>query len=159
MMAGRGVWAVTMWTAGRMPSLVCFGPRRVEASLLGTLVLERWEQMAGTFDDLVIDEFAVLPDRFRAVVHAGTVAQLELALAWFRAALAQEARLAGLSTTGAVWETGSDLTPIETPEELLSWRRRIRTGRSLGLSGRMPTEPPDLGELEKRTERPATLPA
>ena len=159
MAAGRGVWSVTMWTAGRMPSLVTFGARTIEASLLGSLVLERWEQMAGTFEDLVVDEFAILPDRFRAVVHAGTVAQLELALAWFRAALAQEARLACLSTTGVVWESGSDLVPIETPEELLSWRRRIRTGRALGLSGRLPAAVPELAAIARPADARAGLPA
>lgn len=135
---GGGIWAVTMWTAGRVPSLVTFATARMGASLLGRLVLERWEQMADSFDELTVDEFAILPDRFRAVVHSPGLAQIELALAWFRAAVAQEARLAGLAANGAVWETGSDLIPIESAEELVSWRRRIRTGQALGLSGRVP---------------------
>lgn len=139
-MANTGVWALTLWTAGRVPSLVSFGPKRIEASLLGTLVLERWHQMARAFPDLIIDEFAILPDRFRAIVHAPTVAQIELALAWFRAAIAQESRLARLSASGVVWETGPELEPVDTVEELQSWRRRIRTGRSLGLSGRLPND-------------------
>jgi hypothetical protein len=132
------VWSVTLWTAGRQPSLVKFGPVRITASLLGDLVLERWAQVAQVFADIIVDEFAILPDRFRAIVHAPSIAQLELAMAWFRAAVAQEARLANLSGTGIVWETGSDLVAIECAEELVGWRRRIRTGRALGLSGRMP---------------------
>lgn len=157
MATGYGVWAVTMWTAGRLPTLVTFGPKRIQASLLGALVLERWEQMATTFIDMTVDEFAILPDRFRAIVHAETVAQLELGLAWFRAALAQEARLANLSSTGAVWETGSDMVPIESIDELTSWRRRIRTGRSLGLSGRLPDQAPEPPPFDAAT-RPVRRP-
>lgn len=137
-MTRTGILAVNFWTAGRAPSLVTFGERHVGPSLLGLLVLERWAQMATVFPALTLDEFAVLPDRFRALVHSPSMAEVELAIAWFRAAVGQEARLAGLAAAGIVWEYGHDLHPVESPEELASWRRRIGTGRLLGLSGRLP---------------------
>lgn len=132
------VWALSLWTAGRVPSLVDFGAGRIGPSLLGRLVLERWEQMASTFPEIALDEYAILPDRFRALVHAAVAAQIELALAWFRAAVAHEARLARLSTSGVLWEMGADLAAVENLDEWISWRRRIRAGRALGLSGRLP---------------------
>ncbi|MGE3618795.1 MAG: hypothetical protein AB7L66_23210 [Gemmatimonadales bacterium] len=132
------VWAVTLWTAGRLPSLVEFGAGRIGPSLLGRLVLERWEQLAAVFPEVVVDEYAILPDRFRALVQSPVAAQIELAVAWFRAALAQESRLAGLSGTGIVWEVGVELLLLESVDEWIGWRRRIRTGRSLGLSGAPP---------------------
>ncbi len=139
MSVSSGIFAVTLWTAGRMPTLVSFERRGVAVSLLGRLVLERWGQLATAFRELTIDEFAILPDRFRAVVHCRSPAHLELGLAWFRAAVAQEARLAKLSKSGIVWETGSDVTAIESADELMSWRRRVRAGRALGLSGSLPS--------------------
>ncbi|MEZ4455424.1 MAG: hypothetical protein R2882_02565 [Gemmatimonadales bacterium] len=132
------VWTVTLWTAGRLPTLVEFGAGRIGPSLLGRLVLERWEQLAAVFPELAVDEYAILPDRFRALVQSPVAAQIELAVAWFRAALAQESRLAGLSGTGVVWEVGVELLLLESVEEWIGWRRRIRTGRSLGLSGPPP---------------------
>lgn len=140
--ASSGIYAVTLWTAGRMPTLVSFDRRGVAVSLLGRLVLERWGQLASAFRELTIDEFAILPDRFRAVVHCLSPADLELSLAWFRAAVAQEARLAGLSQSGVVWESGGDIIALESADELMSWRRRIRAGRALGLSGSLPTGVP-----------------
>ena len=133
-----GIWAVTLWTAGRVPTLVTFGPRQVTASLIGALVLERWGQLNAFFPKVVVDEFAVLPDRFRALVHTPNLAELELALAWFRTTIVQEARLAALTRSPVIWESGHELLAVETAEELLTWRRRIRAGRSLGLSGKLP---------------------
>lgn len=133
-----GIWAVTFWTAGRIPSLVTFGTRRISASLLGALVLERWGQLNSHFPKVAVDEFAVLPDRFRALVHAPSLAELDRAVAWFRTATIQEARLASLTRSSVVWETGQELMAVETAEELVSWRRRIRAGRALGLSGALP---------------------
>lgn len=139
-----GIYAVTLWTAGRLPSLVSFNGRSVAVSLLGRLVLERWGQLASAFRELTIDEFAILPDRFRAVVHCRSPADLELGLAWFRAAVAQEARLARLSLSGVVWESGGDVIAVESADELMSWRRRIRAGRALGLSGSLPAGLPSV---------------
>ncbi len=133
-----GIWAVTLWTAGRVPTLVTFGLRQVAASLLGAMVLERWSQLTAFFPRVVVDEFAVLPDRFRALLHPPNRAELELALAWFRTTIAQEARLASLSRSGVIWEVGHEIMAVETAEELVTWRRRIRTGRALGLSGKLP---------------------
>ena len=135
-----GIWAVTLWTAGRVPSLVTFGPKQVTASLLGTMVLERWGQLGTFFPKVTVDEFAILPDRFRVLLHTPNVAELELSLAWFRTTIAQEARLAALSRSGVIWEVGHEILAVETAEELVTWRRRIRTGRALGLSGKVPDE-------------------
>ena len=95
-MRSARIWTITLWMAGRLPGLVDFSGTRVGPSLLGKLVLERWEQLGTVFPEVALDEYAVLPDRFRALLHAPVVAQVELALAWFRAAVAQEARLAEL---------------------------------------------------------------
>lgn len=141
------IWGLSLWTAGRVPSLVDFSGGRIGPSLLGRLVLERWEQTAATFPELSLDEFAVLPDRFRALVHAPVVAQVELALAWFRAALAHEARLAELSASGVLWEMGAELIAVESLDEWITWRRRIRAGRALGLSGRLPDPAVGYGAL------------
>lgn len=154
-MRSARVWSITLWTAGRTPGLVDFGGCRVGPSLLGRLVLERWEQLASVFPEVSLDEFAVLPDRFRALVHARVVAQVELALSWFRAALAHEARLARLSDSGLLWEVGAEIGPIESLEEWLSWRRRIRAGRALGLSGRLPQVPAVLSGNGTSTESPS----
>lgn len=133
-----GIWAVTLWTAGRVPSLVAFGTKRVDASLLGRLVLDRWGGIPSRFPDLVIDEFAILPDRFRALVHTPRLRRLERAVLWFKAAVSREARVTALSFRSHLWETGAELQPVAAAEELVSWRRRIRTGRALGLSGSLP---------------------
>jgi len=133
-----GIWTVTLWTAGRVPSFVAFGARRVDASLLGRLVLDQWGGMPSRFPDLVIDEFAILPDRFRALVHAPGARRLERAVLWFKAAVSRQARIASLSHRSHLWETGAELQPVAEASELASWRRRIRTGRALGLSGRLP---------------------
>ncbi len=135
-----GIWAVTLWTAGRVPSLVAFGAKRVEASLLGRLVLDQWRSVPGRFPDLIVDEFAVLPDRFRALVHTSSLRRLERAVLWFKATIGREARVAAVSGRSHLWETGAELQPVAAAEELASWRRRIRTGRALGLSGRLPDD-------------------
>ena len=133
-----GIWAVTLWTAGRVPSLVAFGTKRVDASLLGRLVLDRWGSLPSRFPDLIIDEFAILPDRFRALVHTAHHRRLERAVLWFKASVSREARTTALSIRSHLWETGAELQPVAAAEELASWRRRIRTGRALGLSGQLP---------------------
>ncbi len=133
-----GIWSITLWTAGRVPSLVAFGTKRIEASLLGRLVLERWGSLPSRFPDLILDEFAILPDRFRALAHAADRHRLERAVTWFKAAVSREARVTALSARSHLWEIGVELHGVVAAEELASWRRRIRTGRALGLSGRLP---------------------
>ncbi|MSR01583.1 MAG: hypothetical protein EXR94_02415 [Gemmatimonadetes bacterium] len=135
-----GIWTVTLWTAGRIPSFVAFGTKRVDASLLGRLVLDRWRDIPTRFPELIVDEFAILPDRFRALVHISSLRRLERAVLWFKATIGREARVTALPCPNHLWETGAELQPVAAAEELASWRRRIRTGRALGLSGRLPDD-------------------
>ena len=100
------------------------------------------------FPDLIIDEFAILPDRFRALVHTTHHRRLERAVLWFKASVSREARTTALSIRCHLWETGAELLPVAAAEELASWRRRIRTGRALGLSGQLPGD-----ELPFRSHR------
>jgi hypothetical protein len=104
------------------------------------------------FPALTLDEYAVLPDRFRALVHVPGLTELETALAWFRTTVAEEAKLAWLTVSGILWECGHELQPVDSLEELASWRRRIRTGRALGLSGRLPEAGDRRGRSEHRPE-------
>lgn len=133
-----GIWAVTLWTAGRVPTLVTFGPRHMAASQLGRLALDQWKRINLLFPNIAVDEHALLPDRFRALVHAPSLTELELGLAWYRSVTAAEARQARLTRSSVIWEFGHDRMAVETAEELVTWRRRLRTGRAMGLSGGIP---------------------
>ena len=138
MPARCGIWTITLWTAGRVPSLVTLSRPRIGASLLGTLTLDLWGTLNTRFPPLTLDEFALLPDRFRALLHTEADKPLIRAVQWFKAAVDREARRRGLSQRGVIWETGFERFAVDSIEELASWRRRIRTGRALGLSGRLP---------------------
>lgn len=139
------IWTITLWTAGRVPSLVSFADGRVEPSLLGVLTLTHWSRLAGSYPTLVLDEFALLPDRFRALIHAEQERLIGVAVAGFKRRLTGAARERGLLRTSWLWEAGYQRLPVESVEELASWRRRIAAGRSLGLSGNLSVK----GHLER----------
>lgn len=121
-----GVWGVTLWTANRAPLLVGLDPvAGVALTPLGRLAQAEWRALEGPETDLVLGEFTILPDRLRGLVHVtGGSAALGQALARFMA------RAGGAcSGHGApVWERRWEACLLLGPEELESWRRRIRAG-------------------------------
>lgn len=124
--ATAGVWGVTLWTARRAPLLVGLDPAAgVALTLLGRLAQAEWHALEGPGTSLVLGEFTILPDRLRGLVHVtGGPAALGQALARFTA----RAGGARSGHRGPVWERRWEACLLLGPEELESWRRRIRAG-------------------------------
>lgn len=131
-----GVWAVTLWAAGRAPLLVGLGPGGVGLSQLGRIVRAEWRALGRRYRGIALGEYAVLPDRLRALLHvAGGRPRLERAVASFTARVA---RTAG-AEAGRLWEPGLEASLLLGPEELERWRRLIRAAAAgIFPGGRMP---------------------
>ena len=132
MSLGGTVWAVTLWTAGRRPYLMTLTPRGVRLSGVGRAARNEWQAMSAGPLDLSVGEFVILPDRLRGLLHVAAALDelaVETALAWFKARL--EARV-GVSERAACWEPNVEAVRLESPVELVSWRRRIRAARRAG---------------------------
>ena len=129
--AQGGVWAVTLWTVDRAPLLVGLSDDGVGLSQLGRVVQQLWEDLPRRFDGVTPDEFVVLPDRVRAIVHVaqgprpGSITRL---VAWIKARANRLARDRGLAAGRPIWEPGFEGQLLTSAEELGLWRRRIRAG-------------------------------
>src|SRR5436190_18610032 len=64
-----GVWGVTLWTADRAPLLVGLGAQGIDLSSLGRLVERYWADVTRFSPGVILDEFVILPDRLRALLH------------------------------------------------------------------------------------------
>jgi hypothetical protein len=142
--ARPGVWALTLWTADRAPLLVGLNDEGVGLSHLGRLVQQIWEDLPRRFAGVIPDEFVVLPDRVRAIVHVGRAPRPESVarvVAWIKARANRLAREAGLGGGRRVWEPGYEGQLLTSAEELGFWRRRIRAGLA-GVFGSGPLSSP-----------------
>lgn len=127
-----GVWTLTLWTVGRAPLLVGIGREGLGLTPLGRLVDEECRGIERRFPEVLRDEFVVLPDRVRILVHVPpSSARLSVGrlVAWLKARVGRRARAAGLAAA-ALWETGYEGQVLLGPEELAICRRRIRAGLS-----------------------------
>ena len=142
---GAAIWGITLWTAERAPLLVALTGQGVGLSPLGRIAQREWEDLHRRFPGIAQHDFAILPDRMRALLHVprshriGTVGRM---LRWFKASVQRAAAAAG-SPHRAVWAPGFDGHLITNPEELWLWRRRIREGLSrfapaVGGPGQLP---------------------
>ena len=131
-----GVWAITLWTAGRAPRFVGMGPKGLGLNELGELVQRHWEEAFAPNPTVTLDELGVLPDRLRALIHvpwdrpAGALGRI---VARFKRSLTRSARQAGLlGRNSCLWEVGFEGSLVKGPDELAFWRRRIRVARANG---------------------------
>jgi len=127
-----GVWGVTLWTTDRAPLLMGLGEQGIDLSSLGRLVERCWHDVTRRSPGVILDEYVILPDRLRAVLHiagdrrSGAIGRV---VARFKTALARAVQVAGLGTADRIWEEGFDGHLVQGPDELVLWRRRIRAGR------------------------------
>ncbi len=69
--AERRWYFVTVCTAHRQPLLGALRPHGVMLSDIGVIVEEEWRRTAELRDDVVLDEFVVMPDHFHALIALG----------------------------------------------------------------------------------------
>lgn len=130
------VWAITLWTADRAPLLVGLAGQGLGLSRLGQLVRQQWERLDGRFPSIVHHDFAILPDRMRALVHipwCHRVRTVTRIVRWFRGSVERAARQ-GRAEASPVWDAEFDLQLILSAEELGLWRRRLRAGLAGALA-------------------------
>lgn len=124
-----GVWAVTVWTTKRAPTLVTAGPRGVALSQAGQELRARWVALGRAWPGVVTDEVAILPDRLRGVLHVPAGLDIGAALARLAGgepgSAAAERRLPGAEAPRAPM-LDVEAHPVSGPEELALCRRRIR---------------------------------
>jgi hypothetical protein len=110
--------------------LIGIGSKGVGLTPVGRIVSDECRAIDGRFPTVLRDEFVVLPDRVRILVHVPpsperlTVGRL---VTWLKARVARAARRSGLSAT-QLWEEGYEGQVLLGPEELAICRRRIRAG-------------------------------
>lgn len=67
----RRWYFVTACTAHRQPFLGELRPDGVMLSDIGMIVAEEWQRTEELRDDIVLDEFVVMPDHFHALIALG----------------------------------------------------------------------------------------
>ena len=128
---GGGVWAISLWARDREP--IFYGLTATGAGLngLGRLVRQAWLDLASAYPGIILDEFVILPDHLRAVVHipanaeAGAIGRI---IGRLKNSFARAAHGAGLTGRSPLLETGFEGFLIKGPDELAFWRRMIRAG-------------------------------
>lgn len=131
------VWAITLWTAGRAPVLVALAGPGLGLSRLGRLVQEHWERLDRRFPSIAHHDFAILPDRMRALIHipwCHRVRTVSRIVRWFKGSVERAAREAQAELAAPIWDSRFDLQLVLTAEELALWRRRLRAGLAGALA-------------------------
>lgn len=132
---GAGVWAISLWTRNREPILYGLTAGGAGLNALGRLARQSWLELASAYPEIILDEFVILPDHLRAVLHvppnaeAGTIGRI---IGRLKNSFARAAHKAGLTGRSPLLETGFEGFLIRGPEELALWRRMIRAGAGLG---------------------------
>ena len=131
------VWAVTLWTAGRAPLLVGLNGDGLGLSRLGLVARQQWEDLSRRFPTIVHHDFAILPDRMRALIHIARshrVRTVTRVVRWFKGSVERSARGGRVPRPAPVWDSEFHLQLVSSVEELGLWRRRIRAGLAGALA-------------------------
>ena len=129
-MWGGSVWAITLWTRNREPRLVA---GTANPGTARALVIADWRELGREAPGLVVGDFAVLPDRLRALVYlAGGNPEDTLAgaLSSFLTRSTTHVGLRGI----ALWDPRMECARIESPLELAVWQQRIRSTRQVAAT-------------------------
>ncbi|MEO8452874.1 MAG: hypothetical protein ABI647_24005 [Gemmatimonadota bacterium] len=130
-----GVWAVSLWARDRTPIFCGLTASGAGLNQMGELVRKAWLDLASAYPGIILDEFVVLPDRLRAVLHvpsnlkAGAIGRI---VGRLKNTFARAAHAAGLTGRAPLLETGFEGFLLKGPEELAFWRRMIRAGAGFG---------------------------
>jgi len=130
MMWGGTVWAITLWTRNREPRLVGSSGPAIDPRTPRAMVIADWRDVGRDAPDLILGDFAVLPDRLRALLYlaaGGTEDTLASALGSFLTRSTARLGLRGAS----LWEPRMECAKIESPLELAVWQQRIRSTRDV----------------------------
>jgi len=131
------VWAITLWTADRAPLLVGLTGQGLGLSRLGRLARQHWEGLDDRFPCIAHRDFAILPDRMRALVHIPwnhRVRAVGRIVRWFKASVERAARKQDLIEAAPIWDAKFEVQLVSSAEELWLWRRRINAGVVGGLA-------------------------
>jgi hypothetical protein len=96
------------------------------------MVIADWREMGEAAPELILGDFAVLPDRLRALLYVaagGTEDTLASALGSF---LTRSTGRLGLRGS-ALWDPRMECARIESPLELAVWQQRIRSTRDVSV--------------------------
>ena len=126
-MWGGSVWAITLWTRNREPRLVA---ATTSTPAPRTMVIADWRDLGREAPGLVLGEFAVLPDRLRALVYLATDSPEDTLAAAISAFLTRSTTRLGLRGI-ALWDPKMECARIESPLELAVWQQRIRSTRDV----------------------------
>ncbi|HET7602563.1 MAG TPA: transposase [Gemmatimonadales bacterium] len=106
----RRWYFVTICTAHRQPFLGELLPDSVMLSDIGKIVEEEWQRTAELRDDVVLDEFVVMPDHFHALIALGHLydvrgqSSLSMLIGQFKGAVTRRVRQLSPFHPAVIWQ-------------------------------------------------------